>query len=463
MSDKHSEIKDNVCGIMGWYGFNCDQEYPVTNGYIDCVAYRNSSSEPFMGIEVHIQGNLDTDLKKLLSASFLTNRVIVTPDRNLIDKMSKSMPNIFWCTPPSENDHSFENHVRNLAGALVRNKYWYDGLKVIRMIELNNEAIIKFENLLKENGLDPYFAEYIIYNFASAGGGLPQKPERFMITNEYKFLKSLGIIQGAGIYWFDMEWGDGARYTYESAEVPNVTSTRKMKGEPIAYLSNKIIIDGVMKKYVENIKETLGGRIVGYSDIFSEAALIGTKGFYRPYKRNFIPASEYLKWTPTIEINRLQMLVANPFLSSRVWEFGKDLVRSNLGLELATDLITAPYELIVKTFGFTGSAMEREEEINEYLAWWILYVGGERGENMSKLCKALDVPFETLLKCIDETFSIKLTSRYIEETELSSMTDLLSSYGGHKIEGVGGISVFKPKEFESYCSKKMKESLNNIF
>ena len=78
MSNDHGNAEDDVCGILNWYGFNCDEEYHVSTGLIDCVAYRHGSSKPFMGIEVHLQGQLDTDLKKLLSVPFLTNKVIIT-------------------------------------------------------------------------------------------------------------------------------------------------------------------------------------------------------------------------------------------------------------------------------------------------------------------------------------------------------------------------------------------------
>ena len=208
MSNDHRNAKNNVCGILNWYGFNCDQEHHVPTGLIDCVAYRNGSSEPFMGIEVHLQGELDTDLKKLLSAPFLTNKVIITMDRSLIDRMSKSMSDIFWCPLPGEDDHTFENYVRNLPGAAKRNSYWYQSKRIVENIQTDNGMVQKFEELLSENGLNVDLAEEIIYRFAAAGQvGFPGS-ESYTETNEYKFLKSLGIAQGLEIYWFDMEWGD---------------------------------------------------------------------------------------------------------------------------------------------------------------------------------------------------------------------------------------------------------------
>ncbi len=60
MSDEHENMKDTVCQIMRWYGFNGEDEHYVANGRIDCVACRSGSSEPFIGIEIHLKGELDT-------------------------------------------------------------------------------------------------------------------------------------------------------------------------------------------------------------------------------------------------------------------------------------------------------------------------------------------------------------------------------------------------------------------
>jgi hypothetical protein len=451
--------------MLEWYGFSSDKEHSVMDGYIDCIAYRKDSHEPFMGIEVHILGNLDTDLKKLLSAAFLTNRVIITPDRNLIDKMSRSTPDILWFPPSSKDDHGFENFIRKLPGAITRDKYWHEGKNAYIAIETSDDPVAKFESFLRINGLNADLAETIIYRFASSAGGYPPDSEGYRDTNEFKFLESLGILQGLVVYWFDMEWGDNARYSYERAEVPNGTSTRKMKGEPLAYAQNKTIIKGVMSRHVENLKGTLGDKLNGYSKIFSEVALMGTRGYFRPYKNDFSSAYDFEpNWTPPIEAARLGALAANPFISSRIWEFGKELVRGNLGVELASDLVTAPYKLMVNAFGFSGSVKDKEEEVNEYLAWWTLYRGGLRGKNMARQCEILGVPFEKIIKCIDETFSMKLTSRYIPDTGVkSSINDFLASKEGYEIKGVGDISVFRPQEFESYCSKKIRGSLTNIF
>ncbi len=63
MSEEHSNIQDMICRMFEWYGFRAKEEFPVTKGYIDCVAFTKDSLEPFVGIEIHISGNLDTDLK----------------------------------------------------------------------------------------------------------------------------------------------------------------------------------------------------------------------------------------------------------------------------------------------------------------------------------------------------------------------------------------------------------------
>ncbi len=464
MSSNHESIKNDVCRILESYGFQCDDEYTVADGRIDCIGFRSGSSKPFLGIEVHVQGDLDTDLKKLLNSPFLSNRIIITPDRPLIDRMSKSMPDIFWCPPPGEDDHSFEDYVRNLPGAATRSMYWHQAKRMVRILEANGKAA-EFEESLRryDPNVDVGLAEEIIYRFATAGQGSFKDSERYKDTNEYKLLSSLGIAQGLKVYLFDMEWGDMVKYSYETAEVPMITGTGKMKGDPLAYAENKEIIRAVVARYIENIKINIGGKIAGYSGIFSEAALTGTAGQFRPYRNDSFSAYAIPNWRPPVEVARLTALVANPFLSKKLWEFGKKLSATGLGVKVSDDLILAPYKPIAKIFGFSGSSGEKEEEIGEYLAWWTLYRGGKRDEDIGQHCDILGIPLEDVIKCIDKTSSMGITSRYIDGTNLTAQNRFLSSNGGHKIGGVSNIAVFRPEEFEAYCSKKMAESLTNIF
>ncbi len=463
MSDIHSGAQNEVCGILEWYGFRSDAEYHVDNGSIDCVAFGKNSSKPFMGIEVHIQGNLDTDLKKLLGSKFLTHRVILTPDGNLMTKMSQSMPDISWFPLPSKDDHSFENYIRSLPEAIKRDKYWYEGKETVVVIQSSNDPLSKFEELLKENRLNVELSERIIYTFAVAGGSSPKESKGMGDTNEYKFLMSLGILQGLELYWYDMEWGDRVKYTYERAEVPNVTQTRKMRGEPLAYIDNKAIINSVVKSYIEDIMHSIGKGIDGYSETFCEVALMGRKGDFRPYEQNFTPYSWLSNHVEPVEQARLDALVANPFISARLWEFGKEIVKNGLGVIISDDLIKIPYKTVAEVFGFSGKIKEKEDEVNEYLAWWILYRGGVFKESMMNESNLLGVPWDMILQCVDETFSKNLTSRYIQDTTgIHSMSSYLESKGGQRIGGISDITVYRQAEFESYCSRKMQDSLSNI-
>ena len=375
------------------------------------------------------------------------------------------MPTVLWFPVPSQEGHSLENYIRGLPGASKREKYWHEGAADIVLIGKSDGTVEKFENMLRENGLDVNLAEEIIYRYASSPGGIPPDSDGEIETNEYKFLSSLGIVQGLEIYWFDMEWGDMAKYSYERAEVPGVTGTRKMSGQPIAYEQNKGIIRGVVRRYLENRKAQLGLKIKDYSGLFLETALIGTRGYLRPHRNNFISEYEmYPNWTFSVEAYRLGALAANPFISSKIWEFGKKLIGMGIGIQQSVDLITAPYKLISDVFGFSGSITEKEDNVNRYLAWWILYRGGLLGKNIPSQCDLLGVPLEDVLKCVDETFSKKLTSRYIKDSSgIGEMSDFLASHGESEIKGISNISVFRKQEFEAYCTMKITDALSNIY
>jgi hypothetical protein len=274
---------------------------------------------------------------------------------------------------------------------------------------------------------------------------------------------SLGILQGLELYWYDMEWGDRVKYTYERAEVPNGIQTRRMRGEPLAYIENKAIINSVVKSYIEDIMHSTGKGINGYSQIFCEIALRGRKGDFRPHEQNFIPNSWLTNHVEPVEQARLDALAANPFISVKLWEFGKGIVMKGLGVVISDDLIKIPYKTVAEVFEFSGKVKEKEEEVNEYLAWWILYRGGVFKESMMKESNLLGVPWDMILQCVDETFSKNLTSRYIQDTTgIHSTSNYLESKSGQRIDDISDITVYRLAEFESYCSRKIQDSLTNI-
>ena len=462
--DEHEEIKNNVCRILEWYGFSSDPEYNVNNGRVDCAGFKSNNSESYIGIEIHIKGNLDTDLKKLINSKF-SYKVIITPDKELINKMSDSTKEISWFLPPSEYEHGFENYIKSISGASYRNEYWYNSRnKIVIMQENfeNNAMVTKFEDLLRSNRLNADLAEKIIYDYASAGGPYFSESKNYENTNEYKFLNSLGIVQGLEIYQLDMEYGDKLQYTYEKTFITDFISTRKMRGEPDAYLANRTLINSVIKKYIDKMSNKIDILLNKYSKYFCEVALLGKKGYFRPYTNDFMPDID-IKFIPPAEYARSIALAANPFLSSRFWEFGKTLVNIGLGIQATNELIRAPYKAIAEEFGFLGSIKNRELAVNKYLSWWILYRGAFKKTDMKNESAIYHVTWDDVLECIDETFSRNLTSHYIEQEELRSLNNFMASKGGYPINGISYITVYNDEEFRSYCYKKMQEALDDIF
>ncbi len=463
MSDYHSRVQNDVCRIFEWYGFRSDDEYRVNNGYIDCVAFTNRSSRPFVGVEVHIQGKLDSDLKKLLDSTFIPHKIILTPDMGLISEMSKSISEIVWFPLPSKEDHHFEDYIKKLPESIKKEKYWYEGTVEVNLIQNASDIVTKFSEILTENNLNIDLTEKIIYTFISAGSTIPIDSKGIEDTNEYKFLNSLGIMQGLEFYWYDMEWGDKVRYSSINAEVPGIIQSRKMQGEPIAYVNNKSIINGVVKNYLEKLEGRIGTTVKGYSKAFCEVALMGSRGDFRPYARNYVPIGRLPNYIPPEEQSRLEALAANPFLSEQLWRFGKDLANLGLGVAVADDLIRVPYKTVVDVFDLSGNVKEKQGYVDEYLAWWVLYRGGIYKENMRKESNIVGVPWDFVLECIDETSSKGFTSRYLYDiTGIQSMNNYMQSKEGNRIGGISDITVFKDSEFKSYCSSKIYNCLSNI-
>jgi hypothetical protein len=468
MDKGHREIQEIVVQMLDWYGFVGDLEVGIGDGLLDCAAFKKGESNPFMGIEVHMKGNLDTDLKKLLGNEFLTHKVILTPDRSLISSMSQSTLGIKWFLLPDKYETGFENYLREVSSADHSKNYWFHVRATVQNLMDSPEPVKNFETLLKNNGLNVETAEEIIFRGAASGGDVYRVVGKLRDTNEYAFLSSIGILVGLEIYWYDMEWDGDIRCSYEKVEMPDGTSTRILKGEPLAYTQNKDVIAGVMRKYVQDHLGRLKNSLKDYSNVLNEITLIGSKGrFSKPYSSLGLSSftSEYelsiSSGAVSTDIVRLGALASNPKMKEFMWKYGQKLVELGLGIQISLDLIMAPYKLLSDVGGYRGTISGHVEEVDEYISWWALLNAGLRNKSVKGISESLGVPWERIEECIELTFSKGLSSRYIPDSSgLIGMKNFTSSTGS--LGRVNDFSIFKPQEFSDFCYKKMIDAFSKM-
>ena len=469
MSREHEKIQDNVEKILKKLGYDTEQEYTdkfLQGKRIDVVVLTKEKS-PFIGIEVHIEGDLDSDIKKLVSHPGLTYRVIITPDRELIETGKGMTDKISWFLVPSENESGFENFVRNLKGAGATTPYFFEERKQLVEIVGASERVEKIKELLASNDLDYDVARRVIYT-GIANGGLPS--HEYRDTKEYRYLQSLGITAGLEFYWDDMKWGDKLKFSYEGVEVPDVFTSRKMNGEPLAYQNWRDTIREIVKDEISSKLEDLLSVSKGYSDAFNELALIGKEGKYPVPDVNtdefndsgFNPPLDFdLKTVPPTETARVLALVSNPFLNDQFWEYGNKLVDIGLSVAYERRQIRVLYKPIAEAIRCNGATGRKREEVDNYLSWWILYQGGVANRNMVRYSNILGVPWEKVENCIDTTFSKGLTSKFIPDVEgLRKLGESIDPFWN--IVGAKQISVFNAREFGDLCKKITKRALDKI-
>jgi predicted RNA-binding protein len=73
----HKTIQDLIYDIGQIQGKYPEKEYPIENKLIDVVWRRTAKSVPYMAFEIHISGNLHSDLIKLKHAYDLWNAIPV--------------------------------------------------------------------------------------------------------------------------------------------------------------------------------------------------------------------------------------------------------------------------------------------------------------------------------------------------------------------------------------------------
>ncbi len=472
MSEEHSKIQDDIEKMLKMLGYNTEQEYTdkiLQGKKIDVVAF-NNKNVPFIGIEIHIEGDLDNDLKKLLDYP-LSYRVIITPDRNLVEIGKKGWGNVEWFLVPSEYEKGFENFVRKLKGVSDDFPYYFNrNREFIEIIDIS-EKLKKIKELFKTNNLNYDVACDIIYTGIVSGGDVPYES---MDTNEYKYLQSLGITAGLDLYWDFMEWGNELKFSSEGVQTPiGIKSYKRKKGEPLAFEGWKDLLTDIAKDKISRKSSELLSFSREYSDVFNEIALIGKQGTFS------IPEEHYNyftdigydapwemglgldhKYIPPTQIARIQTLASNPFLNDKFFLYGRRLIDIGLAVEIKHRLIRTLYRPIAEAIKCIGAIEKRTEEVNDYLSWWILYRGGTARRNMVQYSNILNIPWDKIETYIEITYSMGLTSKYIPDNAgLRKIGQSINPFWNP----IGtDISVFKEKEFSDFCKQNLRDALERV-
>lgn len=465
MSNGHDDGKKNAMHILNCYGYYSDEEYrhpAIGRDRIDVVGKRKIDTLPFIGIEVHIKGVLDNDITKLRKLQSLDFRVVLTSNKELINSMKATNTGIEWFPLPSSTEKAFEDFVRRISNAPSDKPYYFDMLKTLQLSNPDPD-FVKFKEQIEKAGLDATLALSVIFNGALEN---IHDNENLINSKEYVFLQSLGVMDGLEIYWYDMQYGNQLKYSFEGVKYPS-GSSRKMEGQPLYYESNKALIRMIIKEFISGEHSKLEASLGNYSDTLREIALMGkmgrmTKAIFPDeftYEMSFSPTLLDFETSPT-EVNRIVALASNPFLESDLWDFYMTLVDIGLAKK-DSNLIKTLYKPLSEEIDCIGAVSKYENAVDDYLSWWIMVQGGINKAPMQGYCNTLNIPWDLVENCIKETVAKGITSPFIQiNGDLRNKIKSVRPYGDKG--GVSDIAVYNRDEFLELCSDKMKESLKKI-
>lgn len=465
MTDVHAGGKENAKHILNWYGYysECEYNHPaIGRDRIDVIGRRKTDIPPFIGIEVHIKGVLDDDLIKLRNLQSLDHRVVLTPNRELINSMKTTKTGIEWFLMPSRNEIGFESFIRHISNTPMEKPFFFDMLETLRSASPDPD-FVKLTEQIESAGLDVPLALKVIYNGALENF---HNDDGLRSSKEFIFLQSFGIIDGLEIYWYDMKYGDDLKYSFDGIKSSN-WSSRKMAGQPLYYDSNKVFIRGAVKEFVHGKHSELESSIEQYSVTLREIALMGRMGRINKstytdkfsYEMSFSPDLLYFESLST-EAKRLMALASNPIIDNDVWNLYTTLV--DLGLaKRDSNIIRTLYKPIAEEIACIGAIKKYDDAVNEYLSWWVMVQGGIKKASMQAYCNALNIPWDLVENCIDKTVTKGLTSPFIDKNGgLRRTMNFVKPYGDKG--GASDIAIYNRGDFLDFCSAKMKENLEKI-
>lgn len=471
MSREHDKIQDNIMRMIERLKiYEAEIEYPdktLQGRRIDVVAIRKSDRTTFIGIEIHLEGELDPDLKKLVNSQF-PYKVIITNDRELISTGKKMSDQIYWFPVPSENERGFEDFLRKISDVDEKTPYFFDTNRQLMELVGKSQRVMKIKELLTQNNLSIELAWKIIY-YGSAGGYSSGVTDEYRGASEYTYLKSLGIIDGLEIYRDYMKWGDQLRFTDERVEYPGGGESRKMGSQLMNFKAWKDYLKEIIQDYVNSKLDDLLAVSKEYSDVFNEIAFIGKEGIFSNTQNS--PSYSYnagienvlefdMGYTPPVDVARLKALASNSYLSGQFWEYGNKLAGAELAVMVEGRLIMTLYKPLADAVRCEGALRRKSDEADEYLSWWILFQGGS-GRDMKRYANILDVPWDSVEECVNLTFSLGLTGKYNTDiTGFRGVQRAINPFGDP--DTLTDIAIFKREEFAEFCKDKMKSAIDKI-
>lgn len=273
------EMIDTVADMLGYYGFKTETEYrmPVFTDYIDVAALKTDEEYPRMVIFCSPGKEKLKFISRLARHSSIEDVVVIAPEYTPSEK-ARLPDNVHTFDQPDIDHTEFEDFIGSISPKKPSIPYFSTVSGNPNPPNTSKDALLNFEGLIRDQGLDVEKAKYEIYRTAISGmnlrygryisldEGSPVFERNRELTREAILLKAAGYLReeklpdrGLGLD------SDGNSFLVLSEE-----------GEASS------VAEAIVDEYVHERRQAVKRIMSEFPSMFNYVAIIGTLGYFAP-------------------------------------------------------------------------------------------------------------------------------------------------------------------------------------
>ncbi len=464
------QIKDTVTDMLGYYGFNVETDFqmPVFSDYIDIAALKEDEKYPRVVVFCSPGQEKVKFISRIAKHSSIEDVVIL--DAGFFPSDKAKMPSNVRIYDLPDIDHTrFEDFIRSISPKKPAIPYFNTVSRNPNPPESSHDALVNFEKLVDDQGLNVERAKYEIYRTAISGmniryGRYIQVDDSKPVFERSKELSREAILLKAAGYLREEKMADRGLGLESDGNSFLVLSD----DDETASLA-----EAVVDEYVRSQRTVIKKIMSAYPKLFSYNVIIGSLGYYAP--KTLLSIERHRKsWTGIIRataqsensylVEVIRTMINTVGISEEVWNRINCLSAFGEINNLVGEYFEKFEKARVGVFGYRGlrriyipakriATQMRLSELNDELDQ----------EALEDFCI-----YDSILRSNHTGFDFRAAVRdmNLDRTKLAGTVEKLARLGYcSKILPENSdlpIAIYNQSKFSNHCLKVMRDKVSAI-
>ncbi len=471
MSDNLAEqMKETVTDMLGYYGFSVEVDYkmPVFSDYIDIAVLKEEERYPEVVIFCSPGQERAKFISRIAKHSSIGEVVVIDPEFYASDKIKLPAGVRIYDLP--DIDHTkFEEFIRSISPKKPLIPYFSTVSRNPNPPESNHDALLDFEKLVRDQGLDVQRAKYEIYRTAISGmniryGRYIQVDDGKPVFERSRDLSREAILLKAAGYFREEKIADRGLGLDSDGNSFLVLSEDEVTAS---------VAEAVVDQYVRSQTTSIKKIMSSYPRMFSYVAIIGSLGYYAP--KTLLSIERHRKsWTGVIRStaqsensylvevirtmmntvgiseevwNRINCLSAFGEVNGLIGEYFEKFEKAKIGVFGYRGLrrIYIPAKRIATQMRLSDLNDELDQDaLEEFCIYDSILRSNHTGFDFRSAVRDMNLDREKLAKSVEKLAKLGFCSKILPEN-----SDL-------------PIAIYNQPKFSNHCLKIMREKASSI-